>query len=266
MRIDIKSYAQELKQALRYRVITAAAPYPQLLIVQIGDNPASNSYVKGKLKDAEEIMVKADWAKFNNYNSAYNYISKLGYQYHGIILQEPSGLSDAERTQILNLIEPGQDVDGFKLTSPYTPCTPAAIMDIITHFYNNDSKDLKGTVVTVVGRGELVGKPLIPLLVAAGATVICCNSTTPDLKQFTSVADIVVSATGKPMLITRDMLKDGAFVVDAGIYVDENGKLHGDCDKAMYDDPNIQITTVPGGVGLMTRVHLMKNVEKSRKG
>ena len=134
------------------------------------------------------------------------------------------------------------------------------ILDILEEFYHGDGK-----VITVVGRGALVGKPLIPMLVEEGWTVLCANSRTPDLKALTSISDVVVTATGCRSLIKRDMLKDGAFVIDAGITCDENGKLCGDCDKSLYDDETIQITTVPGGVGLMTRLSLIKNVMEAWK-
>ena len=154
----------------------------------------------------------------------------------------------------LKMIGKYKDVDGFRLDSNHLPCTPKGIMMILNKFYKKSAG-----VVTVVGRGELVGKPLIPILVKDGWTVLCANSHTPDLKALTSMSDVVVTATGCRNLIKRDMLKDGAFVIDAGITFDENGKLCGDCDKSMYDDETVQITTVPGGVGLTTRYALLTN-------
>ena len=189
-------------------------------------------------------------------------MNNFGYDYDGIILQEPSGLSEVMRKNVLNNIKITQDVDGFKKNSMFKPCTPAGIIGIIDHFYG---EDLKGKHAVVIGRGELVGKPLVPLLIEKGATVTCCNSSTPVLPAHTQMADIVISATGKPGLVNRNMLKYGAFVIDAGISVDENGKLHGDCDCALYDDEEIRVTTVPGGVGLTTRLQLMKNVVETRK-
>ncbi len=115
-------------------------------------------------------------------------------------------------------------------------------------------------IVAVIGRGELVGKPMMKLLIENGATAISCNSRTPNLAKVAGQADIIISATGQMGLITKSHLKKGAIVIDAGISVDENGKLHGDCDRALYDDPDVWVTPVPGGVGLMTRMALMQNL------
>lgn len=260
MTLDIKQYIADEKAKLKQQGVFGLKK-PSLLILQRGDNPASNSYIKGKIKDGQEVGVIVDLFKTNGFCQTLDVLSYLGKKYDGIILQEPSGFDETERAEILSLISDKQDVDGFKKTSPHTPCTPAAIMDIISHFYR---WELRGKTVVVVGRGELVGKPLVPMLVEEGATVISCNSKTEPLSDYTKMGDIVITATGVPKLITRDMLKDGAFVIDAGIAFDENGKMCGDCDKAMYDDETISITPVPGGVGLATRLQLMKNVYQAR--
>ena len=183
---------------------------------------------------------------------------KNAKEYDGIIIQEPSGLEDWMREKMLAEIGPYRDVDGFLRDSEFKACTPMGIMQIIETFYPEEN--LHGVTAAVVGRGELVGKPLVPMLIDEGCTVISCNSKTKDMAELIKKADIVISAVGKQNLITRDMLKDGAFVIDAGITFDENGKLCGDCDKSMYDDESIAITTVPGGAGLTTRLALMQNV------
>lgn len=259
MKIDIKTYVQEEKEKLKRICLGKDI---SLLILQVGNDSASNAYIRGKLQDAEEIGIKADLFKINSPKKILKVLDTFGESYDGIILQEPSGLSETMRKNVLNNIKITQDVDGFKKNSMFKPCTPVGIIGIIDHFYG---EDLKGKHVVVIGRGELVGKPLVPLLIEKGATVTCCNSSTPVLSAHTQTADIVVSATGKPELVTRDMLKWGAFVIDAGISVDENGKLHGDCDRALYDDEEIKVTTVPGGVGLTTRLQLMKNVIEAGK-
>ena len=257
MRINIKDWIQEEKENLKEEILIP----PSLLILQVGNAAESNSYVNGKLNDCAEIGIKTTLHKISKIDAFLElktFLDKEGHKYDGIILQEPSGLLEDEREIILDLITNGQDVDGFKINSFYDPCTPAGIMEILKHFYKKDGK-----IVTVVGRGALVGKPLIPMLVEDGWTVLCANSRTPDLKALTSMSDVVITATGRHALITRDMLKNGAFVIDAGIAFDDNGKMCGDCDKAIYDDPDIEITTVPGGVGLTTRLQLMKNVIKA---
>lgn len=256
MKVDVKSYVDERKKFLKDK-ISKKLTRPSLLILQKGDNSASNSYIRGKIKDGAEVGITVNLFKATHYTELLEILQKVGASYTGVILQEPSMLRAEERAALLRLISDKQDVDGFKPTSYHKPCTPAGIMDLLEYFYR---WDLYEKTVVVVGRGALVGKPLVPMLIEKGATVISCNSGTDPLSAYTKQGDVVISATGQPGLITRDMLKDDAFVVDAGIFVDEKGKLHGDCDPALYDDENIEVTPVPGGVGLVTRVQLMQNV------
>ena len=259
MRIDIKNWIDIEKSIIKGDLdgLSKGTDKPHLLIIQVGNNKESNSYITGKWKDCEDVGMDVTLFKVSPqkaFKKIQNFLSGSMHFYDGIILQEPSGLTENEKELFLKMIGKYKDVDGFRPDSNHLPCTPKGIMLILNKFYKNP----RG-VVTVVGRGELVGKPLIPLLVKDGWTVLCANSRTPDLKALTSMSDVVISATGCRNLITRDMLKDGAFVIDAGITFDENGKLCGDCDKSMYDDDTIQITTVPGGVGLTTRYALLKN-------
>lgn len=262
MRIDVKSIVTKRKEKIKEIHFKQ-----RLLIIQVGDNPASNTYIKGKIKDCEEVGFEADLIKFHDNVSAAkvkNFIQRNGERYDGIILQEPANIDETglySKKHILEVINDRQDVDGFKKSSYHKPCTPLGIMNLLQEIRETD--DLSGMVIAVVGRGKLVGEPLIPMLVEKRGTVISCNSKTPDLAAMTKQADIVISAVGKKNLITRNMLKDGAIVIDAGIDFDENGKLTGDCDKNIYDDELIQITTVPGGVGLMTRVTLLENLSKA---
>ena len=257
MKINIKEWVKQEKEKLAEKLGKKTFK-PSLLILQMGDNPASNSYIKGKMADAAQCGIEAILFKTNNFAQMLSFVKNNHSYYDGIILQEPCGLEESQRNLILSYISELQDVDGFKQNSCHPACTPMGIISIIKTFY--PETDLHGVTVAVVGRGELVGKPLIPMLVSEGCTVISCNSKTKNMAEMLKMADIVVSAVGKNNLITRDMLKDGVFVVDAGITFDENGKLCGDCDKAMYDDDTIAITTVPGGVGLTTRLSLMVNV------
>lgn len=272
MIVDVKSYVEEKKEELKkclaeMSLSLPGGAHPSLLILQNGNNPASNKYINGKIKDGEELGISVDLVKVNRgedikgaFGAMKDILTKRRYGYTGIILQEPSGFDEQQKETLLNLIEERQDVDGFKPNSYFHPCTPAGIMGIIDHFY---AENLDGVTVVVVGRGELVGKPLIPLLIEKGATVVNCNSKTYPLADYTKMGDIVVTAVGKPNLITRDMLKTGAFVIDAGIAFDENGKLCGDCSKDFYEDEDILVTPVPGGVGLTTRLQLMENVYES---
>lgn len=264
MIVDVKSYVKEKKEKLKECLKRLENKHLSLLILQNGNNPASNKYINGKIKDGEELGISVDLIKVNrgedirsSFLAMKDILMKSGREYTSIILQEPSGFNEQQKEILLSLIEKNQDVDGFRKDSCFQPCTPAGIMGIIDHFY---AENLDGVTVVVVGRGELVGKPLIPLLIEKGATVINCNSKTHPLADYTKIGDIVVTATGKPNLITKDMLKKGAFVIDAGIAFDENGKLCGDCSKELYEDEDILVTPVPGGVGLTTRLQLMENI------
>jgi methylenetetrahydrofolate dehydrogenase (NADP+)/methenyltetrahydrofolate cyclohydrolase len=233
-----------------------------MLIIQIGDDKASNAYIKGKIKDVEELGHRAVLMKYSNnttVDEVYKFLQDHASAYDGIILQEPaifSPISCRTKSELINLIPDYKDIDGFKKTSCHKPATPRGIMDYAAAMGHGD---LRGKVVAVVGKGKLVGEPIVPMLMKKGATVISCNSTTPDLREMLKQAHIVIAATGVRGLIQDDMIEDGTFVIDAGISVDENGKLHGDCDPALYDRENVDITPVPGGVGLLTRLALMKN-------
>lgn len=256
MRIDLKTYVAKEKEAIKEE-LEHCRTKPRLLVLQVGNRKESNSYISGKWNDGEDTGIEVTLFRCGGDHPAdriKKYLLGFMHEFDGIILQEPSGLSDKDRKDILRIIDPRKDVDGFKKDSKHKACTPLGIMEILDVFYKGEGK-----IITVVGRGPLVGAPLIPMLVEKGWTVLCANSRTPDLKALTSMSDVVVSATGCRTLIKRDMLKDGAFVIDAGIAFDENGKLCGDCDKALYDDETVQVTTVPGGVGLMTRLSLMRN-------
>lgn len=262
MKINIKDYVAREKKLLEDK-INHFLNQPSLLILQQGNDPASNSYIKGKMNDAKECGISVVLFKTDSAEKILDFAVRNREYFDGIILQEPHNLPLTYVDQIFGNMEDYQDVDGMDAMSVHTPCTPKGIMEIIAEFYPKE--DIAGEVVVVVGKGKLVGKPLVPLLMESGCTVISCNSKTADLAKYTKMADIVISAVGKENLITRHMLKDGAFVIDAGITFDKDGKLCGDCDKAIYDDEQIAITTVPGGVGLTTRLALMKNTFEAFK-
>ena len=268
MRINIKDWIAVEKETIRKALseLSGGTRPPHLLVIQVGNEKDSNSYIAGKWKDCEDVGMDVTLYKVtpqHAFKKIQNFLSNFSYLYDGIILQEPSGLTEKQRDYILKHIGPDRDVDGFIDSSEFEPCTPKGIMEIINTFYPN--VDCHGEVAVVVGRGSLVGAPLVPMLIKKGFTTISCNSKTQNLADIVKMADVVVSAVGKPNLITRDMIKDGAFVIDAGICFDDNGKLCGDCDKKMYDDTQIAITPVPGGVGLTTRLALMENtIEASR--
>ena len=230
---------------------------PSLLIIQVGDHPASNSYIKGKMKDCEKVGIECRLEKHDEdwYCDEDNLclLQTIVLQFDGVIVQLPIE-NQTVKKEIYDMILPSQDVDGL-IYNKYKPCTP---LGIITLLKKHLEVDLKGKVVTVLGKGELVGKPLIQMLMEEGATVISCNSKTKDIKKWTQAADIVIGATGVANIITDEMINDETIIIDAGIaFVD--GKMCGDCNKDLYERERVRVTSVPGGVGLLTRLSLLEN-------
>ena len=255
--LDIKSYVKKEKEKLKAAIV-AMTRQPSLLILQIGDNPASNSYIKGKMTDCEEVGIKVTLMKHEE-SWYYKHLDDVDIAIaaaDAVILQLPVE-SVFLKGEILADIKPEQDVDGLQERSSFRPCTPLGILNYLTCGLD---VDLAGKIVTVVGKGALVGGPLVPMLMAKGATVISCNSKTKDLKSMVRQADIVISAVGKANLIDADWIREGQIVIDAGTARDENGKLCGDVDKRLYAANRCQVSTVPGGVGLLTRLQLLKHV------
>lgn len=249
---------------------------PCLCVITIGNDDASKVYVKNKKQACERCNIKFIHKVFldtDDINVVKEYISTLNYDdtIDGILVQQP--VPDKFKG-VEQLIDDNKDVDGFStyniggtLTNrPHiSACTPSGIIDLF-HYYNID---LCGKHVVIIGRSNIVGKPLIGMLLSKNATVTSCNSYTNNIKDITRTADIIISAMGKPKLLDADYLSSKCIcVIDVGINRDENNKLCGDCD---YDnivacwnllDDNIEryITPVPGGVGPMTVYSLIKNV------
>jgi len=259
-----KEYASECKEQLKKAIeIKKRLLYrqPVLAVVQIGDDAASSSYIKGKLKDCEDVgMVCKHIHLEENENDTYS-VSKIllelseDVDYDGIILQLP--IPDKFDLLVLqNCISPEKDVDGFRKDSMFDPCTPKGVIG----WLDNNKYDYEGKKAIVIGRSNIVGKPLVNMLIEKGATVTSCNSMTKDLKDYTGNADLIISAIGKPKYFSSSYFYTNQVIVDVGINRDENGKLCGDID---YDDVrrwgNTYVTSVPGGVGLLTRVALLQN-------
>ena len=256
MIINVRDYVAAQKEIIANR-IKEWGIVPKLLIIQVGDNPASNSYIKGKIKDCEEVGIKCTLEKHDTdwyYNKDnLRQLQEIILAYDGVIVQLPIVDEDIKE-KIYDMILPSQDVDGL-IYDIHKPCTPLGIMRLIKHL----DIDLKGKVVTVLGKGELVGKPLIQMLMNEGATVISCNSKTKDLNNWMKQSDIIVAAAGIPKLVTKWSISGKTIIIDAGInFID--GKMCGDCDKQLYDSALVHITPVPGGVGLLTRLSLLENV------
>lgn len=263
--LDIKTMRANLKTELR-EAICGNSGEKYLKIIQVEGDIASNSYTRGKKKDCEEIGLKCVhdllpnssdvsdvWMSIARGNNDENCI--------GIILQLPLPPHLMEYTNGLTcMIDKEKDVDGFRVDSPFDPCTPAGIVYIMKKHFENK---LAGKTALIIGRGKLVGKPLAKLLDKENMTIMQANSYTPPgkLQQLCATADVIITATGRANTITEAMacfIPDSTLIIDAGINRDENGKMCGDCDPKIYDIHN-NITPVPGGVGLMTRAMLLSN-------
>lgn len=241
---------------------------PCLAVILVGDDPASQSYVKGKSKACEEIGIKNITLKLHRDTSEVEVLRKiqefnLDPNVHGILVQLP--LPDhIDEYKVMNFIDPKKDVDGFhpfNVDALYTskhngilPCTPKGII----HLLNENDIQIAGKNAVVIGRSNIVGLPIAKLLLDNNATVTVCHSRTKDLSKITSEADILVVAIGKPKFVKADMVKPGAVVIDVGVNrVD--GKLVGDVDFDNVEYRVKAITPVPGGVGPMTITCLMEN-------
>lgn len=243
---DIKQYVKDKKEDIKDRVQTAIVT-PSLLIIQTGDMEASNRYVRNKVKDCEEVGIIADVFKTGNNPYVRSATSGLRDKYHGIIIQLPTTIENPK-----SFIQPHQDVDGF-INPDISPCTPKGIIDYLDYC---GYKDFSGKTVLIINRSDIVGKPLAKMFLERNATTIMAHSKTTNLKDLMAAADIIVTAVGKANFITKEMIRENQIVIDVGINFDENGKLCGDCEKGI--GPNV--TPVPGGVGLLTRVALLENI------
>lgn len=274
--ISGKELAQSIKESVKVEVshLLAEGIKPRLAIVQVGDNPASNSYVKGKLKDCNEVGIDATLIKMDvdvTQSELEFTVSSLvlDNSIHGILVQLPLPPHINEE-QILELIPSDKDVDGFSADNmgrlwssrdAFIPCTPAGCLYMLKSVETN----LSGKQAVIIGRSNIVGKPMAALLLQENMTVTICHSKTKNLKEICKTADVLVVAIGKAKFINEEYVKPGAIVIDVGINRDADGKLCGDVDFASVAQVASAITPVPGGVGLMTRAMLLKNVIKSAK-
>lgn len=271
--IDVKSIVNSKKEEIKKVVSKYPKGSIKLSIVQVGDNPASNAYVKGKLKDCKEVGIVGDLHKFDESVKpivVLELIKQLNKDSEcaGIIVQLPLPEQFTKEWQelIINEIDVYKDVDGFKQNSPYIPCTPKGVMSILEQVMaQRKLANLNGQVACVIGRSDIVGKPMVKLLIERGCTVISCNSHTKNLENWLNQADIIITAVGKRKLLNpnQNVQWRDKIVIDVGINRDENGKLCGDCSKELYNIVDL-ITPVPGGVGLMTRVSLLENVVETK--
>lgn len=266
MIIDCKSIAQDIKNKIK-NIIAEDDYAPILHIYQVGDNLASNAYIRGKLRDCEEVGIEAELIKLPEEITEDGLNDKIQEDYNyenvdGIIVQLPL----PKHIDPKNIIIPDElDVDGFNSTSPFQPCTPLGVMKIFDSIgYNLDGKN-----VLVCGQSGIVGRPLVDMLIKRHCNVISVNSTGTPMKDTAlemRMVDVVISAVGKRNFITTRGLDRVEVCIDVGINYDENGKQHGDCADAVYEMENIKVTPRIGGVGLMTRAMLLYNVCVAKYG
>lgn len=257
---------KDIKQIINETKIT-----PSLAVIQVGDNKASSIYIKNKKKACEEVGIRFEHIKFNDTISeelVINEIKRLNndISINGILVQLPLPLGFDEG-KIINTISPVKDVDGLTYQNVgnlvlendcLVPCTPLGVMELLKAY----NVRLSGKNVCLVGRSNLVGKPLIQLLLRNDATLSICHSKSLDIKNHTKQADVLIVAAGHPNLITKDMVKDGVVIIDVGINKEGN-LLCGDVDFDNVSKKASLITPVPGGVGPMTVACLLKNVVKA---
>lgn len=266
MIIDCKSIAQDIKNKIK-NIIAEANDAPVLYIYQVGDNPASNAYIRGKLRDCEEVGIEAELIKLPENITEDELNNKILEDYNweyvdGIIVQLP--LPKHINPNAI-CIPDELDVDGFNSTSKFQPCTPLGVMKI----FDSIGYDLDGKNVLVCGQSDIVGRPLVDMLIKRHCNVISVNSSGSFMKCTAlamNMVDVIISAVGKRNFITQFYFDRAEVCIDVGINYDENGKQHGDCADAVYEIENIKVTPRIGGVGLMTRAMLLYNVCVSRYG
>ena len=268
--IDGNALSALLRQQVtdQVKALQARGVNPGLAVILVGDNPASQVYVRNKVKACEQtgihsLLEKHDAAMTEAELLARVHALNQDKQIHGILVQLPLPVHiNAEK--VIEAIAPEKDVDGFHVASAgalmtglpgYWPCTPHGCMKMLEHI----GYSLRGKHAVVIGRSNIVGKPMALMLLQAHATVTICHSATPDLKAHTLQADVIVAAVGKRNVLTADMVKPGAVVIDVGMNRDDEGKLCGDVDYEGVKQVASFITPVPGGVGPMTITMLLVN-------
>lgn len=252
---NIKEYTKELKEQFKVRV-AALNEAPKLLIIQVGNVEASNRYIKNKVKDCEEVGITAHVYHYPDDISEEELCEAIGLDqehYDGVIVQLPLPPHISAKA-VVAAINPLKDVDGFHVDSPFDPATPGGIMMYLKHC----NFDLVGKDVVIIGRSDIVGKPLARLMTDADATVTLCHSKSK-LSSHIYHCDLIVSAVGKAGFLNCYPIH--VPVIDVGINFDENGKLCGDC----FNTEGRDVTPVPGGVGLLTRCALLENTIRAKE-
>jgi methylenetetrahydrofolate dehydrogenase (NADP+)/methenyltetrahydrofolate cyclohydrolase len=262
--------SKTLRQTLQARIqsLTERGQTPGLAVILLGDHPASQVYVRNKVAACEQVGIHSLLEKYPDTLSETELLLNIKAlnedpKIHGILVQLPLPAHiDAQR--VIEAISPSKDVDGFHISSAgalmtgtkgFWPCTPYGCMKMLESIHY----DLKGKHAVVIGRSNIVGKPMAMMLLQKNATVTICHSHTKNLADLTRQADLIVAAVGIRNVLTKDMVKPGAVVLDVGMNRDELGKLCGDVDFAGVSEVSSYITPVPGGVGPMTITMLLHN-------
>lgn len=274
--LDGKAVSAKVKEEVRAEVaaLNEKGVSVGLAVIIVGNNPASRTYVNNKKKACEAAgIVSEEYAlpEETTQEELLALVEELNHKdsINGILCQLPLP-KHLDEEAVIAAISEKKDVDAFHAVNvghimigdyAFLPCTPAGIMEILRHY----NIDVAGKECVVIGRSNIVGKPMAMLLLHQNGTVTICHSKTKNLKEVTSRADILVAAVGIPHFVTADMVKDGAVVIDVGMDRDENGKLCGDVDFAAVEPKASYITPVPGGVGPMTIATLLKNTVTAAK-
>lgn len=276
--IDGNALSRQLRAQVSERVaaLKARGVTPGLAVVLVGDNPASQVYVRNKVKACEDTGMHSVLEKYDASMTEAELLARVDAlnndpTIHGILVQLPLP-AHIDAHKVIEAISPAKDVDGFHVASAgalmvgqpgFWPCTPYGCMKMLESIGYN----LKGKHAVVIGRSNIVGKPMALMLLQQNATVTICHSATADLKAMTLQADVIVAAVGKRNVLTADMVKPGAVVIDVGMNRNDEGKLCGDVDFDGVKDVAGWITPVPGGVGPMTITMLMVNtLESAERG
>ena len=268
--IDGNALAQQVRGEVAHRVqaLKARGVEPHLVVILVGEDPASQVYVKHKVNDSSQTGLKATLERYPADMAEADLLARIralnaDAGVHGTLVQLPLP-KHMDADKVIETIAPAKDVDGFHVQSAgalmtglpgFWPCTPHGCMKMLESI----GYPLRGKHAVVIGRSNIVGKPMALMLLAQDATVTICHSRTADLKAQTLQADVVVAAVGKRNVVTADMVKPGAVVIDVGMNRDDAGKLCGDVDFAGVKEVAGWITPVPGGVGPMTRAMLLVN-------
>ncbi|HHA0100401.1 TPA: bifunctional methylenetetrahydrofolate dehydrogenase/methenyltetrahydrofolate cyclohydrolase FolD [Staphylococcus aureus] len=278
--LDGKQIAKDYRQGLQdqVEVLKEKGFTPKLSVILVGNDGASQSYVRSKKKAAEKIGMISEIVHLEETATEEEVLNELNRlnnddSVSGILVQVPLPKQVSEQ-KILEAINPEKDVDGFhpinigKLyidEQTFVPCTPLGIMEILKHA----DIDLEAKNAVVIGRSHIVGQPVSKLLLQKNASVTILHSRSKDMASYLKDADVIVSAVGKPSLVTKDVVKEGAVIIDVGNTPDENGKLKGDVDYDAVKEIAGAITPVPGGVGPLTITMVLNNTllaEKMRRG